>query len=484
MNVTYNNLEKKILSYTPLDIRKLKKAYQYASSYHKNQLRASGESYIIHPLNIAYILACMNADMDTIIAGLLHDVVEDTDSTLDDIEKQFNKTIRELVDGVTKMTKLDFSSQKELTASNLRKLIVSLARDPRIIIIKLVDRLHNMRTLEYKSLKKQQEKALETLEIYVPLAYYIGASKIKDELENIAFKYLKPSIYGDINKQREELKDETKDILENVKKDLNNLLKKNGIKADLEIRYKDNYSIYKKLLTNNKFETIHDMIGIKVIVKNVKDCYLSLMLIHEMFTPINNYFKDYIAKPKTNMYKSIHTTVFGPDNRLIQFQIRTQEMEKIAIYGLTSYWFKYKNNARINMQKDLENNFQFFKSIKELDSTILDNIEFVSLIKKELFSSNIYVYTTTGEVIELPNGSTVVDFAYKIHTDIGNSMVAAIVNNEAVSFDYVLENQDRVRIVTDSKAYVPKEEWLNYAKTTTARSKIREFIKENEEENK
>ena len=483
MGVTYNDLEKKVLTYTPFDIRKLRKAYNYAKIHHKDQLRASGEPYIIHPLNIAYMLSCMNADMDTVIAGLLHDVVEDTESTLDEIEKIFNKTIRDLVDGVTKMTKLDFSNKRELTASNIRKIIVSLARDPRIIIIKLIDRLHNMRTLEYKTYKKQQKKALETLEIYVPLAYYIGASKIKDELENISFKYLKPSIYGDINKQREELKNETKSILEDVKNNLFLTLKKNGIKSKLEIRYKDNYSIYKKLLTNNKFETIHDMIGIKVLVKNTKDCYLALMLIHEMFTPINNYFKDYIAKPKTNMYKSIHTTVFGPDNRLIQFQIRTYEMENIAIYGLTSYWFKYKNNARIKMQKDLEDNFQFFKSIKELDSTILDNIEFVSLIKKELFSSNIYVYTTKGEVIELPSGSTVVDFAYKIHTDIGNSMVAAIVNNEAVSFDYVLENQDRVRIITDESAYIPKEEWLNYATTSTAKSKIRDFIKENHEKN-
>ncbi|MBQ8472949.1 MAG: bifunctional (p)ppGpp synthetase/guanosine-3',5'-bis(diphosphate) 3'-pyrophosphohydrolase [Bacilli bacterium] len=480
-NITYNDLEKKILSYAPFEIPKLRKAYEYAKNYHKEQTRASGEPYIIHPLNIAYILANMQADMDTIVAGILHDVVEDTESTLDEIEKKFNKTIRDLVDGVTKMTKLDFDNKKELSAVNIRKIIVSLARDPRIIIIKLVDRLHNMRTLEYKSEKKQQEKALETLEIYVPLAYYIGASKIKDELENIAFRYLKPSLYGDINKQREELKKETSDILNDIQSKIENLLKKNGVKAKFEIRYKDNYSIYKKLLTKINFEMIHDMLSIKVLVKNTRDCYLALMLIHEEFTPINNRFKDYIAKPKTNMYKSIHTTVFGPDNRLIQFQIRTFEMERVAIYGLTSYWFKYKNNARIEMQKDLEENFQFFKSIKELDSTILDNIEFVSRIKKELFSSNIYVYTTSGEVIELPNGATVIDFAYKIHTDIGNSMVAAIVNDEAVSLDYVLENQDRVRIITDNKAYVPKEEWLDKVVTTNAKNKIMDFIKENED---
>ena len=482
-NITYSDLEKNIISYAPFDIPKLRKAYEFAKNYHKEQLRESGEPYIIHPLNVSYILSSMHADIDTIIAGMLHDVVEDTESTLDEIEKKFNKTIRCLVDGVTKMNKLDFSSKKEFSAVNIRKIIVSLARDPRIIIIKLVDRLHNMRTLSYKTLKKQQEKALETLEIYVPLAYYIGASKIKDELENLAFKYLKPSLYGDINKQREELKKETGPVLEDIKTKINNLLHKNGIKARLEIRYKDNYSIYKKLLTNINFEMIHDMLSIKVLVKNSRDCYLALMLIHEEFTPINNRFKDYIAKPKTNMYKSIHTTVFGPDNRLIQFQIRTFNMERVAIFGLTSYWFKYKNNASFYMQKDLEDNFQFFKSIKELDSTILDNIEFVSRIKKELFSSNIYVYTTNGEVIELPNGATVIDFAYKIHTDIGNSMVAAVVNDEAVSLDYVLENQDRVRIITDCCAYVPKEEWLDKVVTTNARNKIMDFIKEKDSNN-
>jgi len=481
-NITYSDLEKKVLSYTPFDVMKLRRAYEYANNYHKNQKRASGEPYIIHPLNVAYILAFMHADMDTIIAALLHDVVEDTDSNLDEISKKFNKTIRDLVDGVTKMKKLDFDNQKELSASNIRKLLVSLASDPRIIIIKLVDRLHNMRTLEYKSSKKQQEKALETLEIYVPLAYYIGANKIRDELGNLCFKYLKPSIYGDIKKQREDLKKETKTILENEVKKIETLFRKNGLKANFEIRYKDNYSIYKKLVTKVNFDMIHDMMSIKVLVKNVRDCYLALMLIHEVYTPINNRFKDYISKPKTNMYKSLHTTVFGPNNRLLQFQIRTNEMERVAVFGLTSYWFKYKNNARIYMQKDLENNFQFFKEIKELDSSIRDNIEFLSQVKKELLGSNIYVYTTEGEVIELPLGATVIDFAYKIHTDIGNYMVAAIVNSEAVPFDYQLSNQDRVRIITDQSAYVPKNDWLDKVVTTSARNKINDFIREHEED--
>ena len=482
-NITYGDLEKKVLSYTPLDVMKLRRAYDYAKRHHEKQKRASGEPYIIHPLNVAYILSFMHADMDTIMAALLHDVVEDTESTLDEIEKNFNKTVRELVDGVTKMTKLDFNNKKELSAINIRRLIVSLARDPRIIIIKLVDRLHNMRTLEYKNIEKQQEKALETLEIYVPLSYYIGANKIRDELENLSFKYLKPSIYGDIKKQRDDLKKETKGLIEEEVNKLKVLFKKNGIKANFEIRYKDNYSIYKKLIIKESFEMIHDMISIKVLVKNVKDCYIALMLIHEMYTPINDRFKDYIAKPKTNMYKSIHTTVFGPDNRLVQFQIRTLEMEQVAIFGLTSYWFKYKNNARIHMQKDLENNFQFFKEIKELDSTILDNIEFLSQVKKELFGSNIYVYTTSGDVIELPEGATVIDFAYKIHTDIGNNMVAAIVNNESVSFDYKLSNQDKVRIITDDTVYVPKFDWLDKVVTTSARNKIMDYIKEHDDDN-
>ena len=480
-NITYGSLEKKVLSYTPLDVMKLRRAYEYAKKRHENQLRASGEPYIIHPLNVAYVLSFMHADMDTIMAALLHDVVEDTESTLEEIEKNFNKTVRELVDGVTKMTKLDLNNKKEVSAVNFRRLIVSLARDPRIIIIKLVDRLHNMRTLEYKSEKKQLEKSLETLEIYVPLAYYIGANKIRDELENLSFKYLKPSIYGDIKKQREDLKRETKPLVEKEVEKLKQLFKKNKISVNFEIRYKDNYSIYKKLIAKETFNMIHDMISVKVLVKNIRDCYMALMLIHEVYTPINDRFKDYIAKPKTNMYKSIHTTVFGPDNRLIQFQIRTHDMEQIAIFGLTSYWFKYKNNARINMQKELENNFQFFKEIKELDSTILDNIEFLQQVKKELFGSNIYVYTTGGEVIELPSGATVIDFAYKIHTDIGNTMVAAIVNSEAVPFDYVLSNQDKVRIITDDKAYIPKFDWLDKVVTTSARNKIMDYIKEHDD---
>lgn len=482
-SISYSDLEKKVLSYTPFDVMKLRRAYDYAKKHHEKQIRASGEPYIIHPLNVAYILSFMHADMDTIMAALLHDVVEDTESTLDEIEKSFNKNVRELVDGVTKMTKLDFSNKKELSAINIRKIIVSLAQDPRIIIIKLVDRLHNMRTLEYKNELKQQEKSLETLEIYVPLAYYIGANKIRDELENLSFKYLKPSLYGDIKKQREDLKRETKGMLEKEVKKIDSFFHKNGIKAKFEIRYKDNYSIYKKLLTKVNFDMIHDMISVKVLVKSVKDCYMALMLIHEMYTPINDRFKDYIAKPKTNMYKSLHTTVFGPDNRLIQFQIRTHEMEKVAIFGLTAYWFKYKNNAKTYMKKDLENNFQFFKEIKELDSTILDNIEFLQQVKKELFGSNIYVYTTSGEVIELPDGATVIDFAYKIHTDIGNSMVAAVVNSEVVPFDYVLNNQDKVRIITDTTAYIPKEDWLDKVVTTSAKNKIMDYIKEHEENN-
>ena len=482
-NITYEDLEKKVLSYNNhFEIRKLRHAYDYALKHHEGQFRASGEPYIVHPLNVAYNLSIMHADMDTLIAGLLHDVVEDTETSLDDIEKKFNKNVRNLVDGVTKMTKLNFSNKKELSALNLRKLIVSLALDPRIIIIKLVDRLHNMQTLEYKSVKKQQEKSLETLEIYVPLSYYIGANKIRDKLENLSFKYLKPSLYGDIKKQREDLKKETKSVLEEEVEKIKVLFKKNGIKADFEIRYKDVYSIYKKLITKVNFDMIHDMISIKILVKSKKDCYISLMLLHEIYTPINDKFKDYIGKPKTNMYRSLHTTVFGPDNRLLQFQIRTEEMERVAIYGLTSYWFEYKNNARSYMQRDLENNFQFFKEIKELDSTILDNIEFLSRLKKELFGSNIYVYTTKGEVIELPYGATVIDFAYKIHTDIGNSMVAAIVNNESVPFDYKLENQDKVRIITDNTAYIPKDEWLDKVVTTSARNKILDYIKEHEDD--
>lgn len=481
--ITIEDLKKKINIYNKKNWPIIEKAYNYALKYHKGQFRASGEEYIVHPLNVAYMLSLMHADTDTICAALLHDTIEDTKSTYDDIKNNFNETIAYLVDGVTKITKMKFSDKDYLNASNIRRIIVSIREDARIVIIKLVDRLHNMRTLEYKNKQRQQEIALETIEIYVPLAYYIGVYKIKDELEELSFMYLKPDIYKDLKKKLSTIQNENKKLLIKMMYDVKNKLNQDGIKCSVSLRFKDSYSTYKKMINKSTIDNIHDLLGITVIVKNVRDCYLALMNIHSLYPPVSYKFKDYIVKPKTNMYKSIHTTVFAFNNRLVQFQIRTKEMDKIASYGLIAYWFKDRKLARDNMQNDLENKYQFFKSIKEIDSSIADNIEFVNQIKKELFSRNVYVRSSSGEVIELPVDATPIDFAYKIHTDIGNSMVAAVVNDEIVPLDYKLQHNDRVRIITDEKTYVAKEDWLDKVVTTHAKRKINEFIKEHEKDN-
>ena len=480
--ITFSDLKKKVSTYTKKNLDLIEKAYLYAKKYHKNQKRESGEDYITHPLMVSYILAGMHADEATLCAALLHDIIEDTPVTYLDIKKEFNLEIANLVDGVTKLTHMNFNNRDEFLATNIRRIVVSMMDDSRIVIIKLVDRLHNMRTLEYKTSEKRHEIALQTIEIYVPLAYYIGVYKIKDELENISFKYLKPDTYKDLEKKLNIIQKDTKKILNKMVNDTKRKLNEENIKCNIEIRYKDIYSIYKKLITHSTIENIHDLLCIKVITNNVKDCYLALMVIHSLYPPLTYKFKDYIVKPKTNMYQSIHTTVFGPSERLVQFQIKTREMDRIATYGITSYWFKNRHQAKSIMQNDLENNFQFFKSIKELDSSVVDNIEFVKLIKRELFGSNVYVRTTSGEIIELPLDSTPIDFAYKIHTDLGNSMIAAVINDEVVPLNYKLQNNDRVRIITDVNAYIDRSTWLDMVVTTHAKKKIMEYLKEKNKE--
>ena len=480
--VTIDLLKNKVNTYMKKDWPIILKAYKYALKYHEGQKRESGEDYIIHPLFVAYTLAMMHADSDTICAALLHDVIEDTKATYSDVKKEFGDEIAYLVDGVTKLTHLNFTNKDEFLATNLRRIIVSLREDARIVIIKLVDRLHNMKTIEYKKLERRKEIALQTLEIYVPLAYYIGAYKIKCELENYCLMYLKPEIYGDLSKKLNSIYNSNKKMLHKMLTDTKKKLNSEGIKCNLEIRYKDISSVYKKMINRSTIENIHDLMSIMVTVKNKRDCYLALMLIHEMYVPLNFKFKDFIVKPKTNMYQALHTTVFGPGERLVQFQIRTKEMERIATYGLTSYWFKNRKLAKKDMQHDLEKNFQFFNTIEELDSNIVDNIEFVKLIKRELFSDNVYVRTSMGEIIELPNSSTPIDFAYKIHSELGNTMIAAVVNDEIVPFDYRLQNNDRVRIITDASVYVDRKPWLDYVVTTHAKKKLNEYLKDLDKE--
>ena len=368
----------------------------------------------------------------------------------------------------------------EFSADSENRLLTcfDFSRDVRIIIIKLADRLHNMRTLEFKSKFKQKENALETMEIFVPLAYYIGTYRIKSELEDLSLKYLKTDIYKKIEEKKIKLEESSKSCLQEMLFTIQSSLNDKNIPNEIKVRTKNIYGIYKRLTEGQRLSDIHDLIALKIMVDEVENCYRTLYLIHKEYHPINNKFKDYICNPKTNMYQSLHTTVFGPDERLVQTQIRTFNMDKIASFGLTAYWDVEKGMARVVMQEDLKQKFQFFKSLTEINSMFGDNQQFVNQVKSELFSDKVYVYTTMGDIIELPKGSTPIDFAYKIHTDIGNTMVGAFVNDEYVPIDYILQNKDRVRIVTDDLSYGPRKDWLNMVRTSAAKRKIKELIKD------
>ena len=476
-NLTINDLLAKVTEYNNEEVGIIRKAYSYAEELHKGQKRQSGEDYITHPLNVAYILADMHADRDTVCAGLLHDTLEDTSITKEDIASIFNKNIANLVDGVTKISKMNFSSKQDQNLANTRKIITSITEDVRIIIIKLADRLHNMRTLGFKSEFKQKENAMETMDIFVPLAYYIGAYRIKSELEDLSLQYLYPDKYKRIEDIKLRIEDDSKRCLEEMLQTINGILNDKDIPHEIKVRTKNIYGIYKRMEQGYKLSDIHDLLSLKIMVDTIANCYQTLGLIHSQYHPINDRFKDYIYNPKTNMYRSLHTTVFGEDDRLVQTQIRTFDMDKVASFGLTAYWDINKGEARNVMQKDLKDKYQFFKSLVEINSVFADNQEFVSQVKRELFTDKVYVYTPKGEIVELPKGSTAIDFAYKIHSNIGNTMVSAIVNEKLVEADYVLHNKDRVRIITDILSYGPREEWLDKVKTTKAKRKINEFRK-------
>ena len=476
-NINLNEFMEKLAEYPQLEREEINKAYQYASSLHEGQYRQSGEAYIFHPLNVAYILADMHADKDTICAGLLHDTLEDTKITKEDMISDFNEDIANLVDGVTKLSKMNFSSKKEQNLANTRKIITGLTEDVRIIIIKLADRLHNMRTLQYKSEFKQKENALETMEIFVPLAYYIGAYRIKSELEDLSLRYLKPEIYKRIEEKKIKIEEDSNTCLQEMLLKIEKILEEKEIPNEIKIRTKNIYGIYKRLSQGHKLSDIHDLFALKIMVDEVENCYRTLGLVHQEYHPINDKFKDYICNPKTNMYKSLHTTVFGLEDRLVQTQIRTFNMDKIASFGLTAYWELEQKNARRIMQNDLKDKYQFFKSLVEINTMFGDNQEFVHQVKMELFSDRIYVYTPKGEIIELPKGATPIDFAYKVHPNLGNTMIGAIVNEEYVPIDCPLSNKDRVKIITDELSFGPREEWIKKAQTTYARRIIKEFQK-------
>ena len=473
--MTIEKLLEAVKIYNPDEVEKVYKAYKFAELNHEGQMRQSGEPYITHPLNVTYILADMHADADTLCAGLLHDVLEDTCVTKEELKNEFNEDIANLVDGVSNLSNMDFSSKEELKLANTRKIITGITNDVRIIIIKLADRLHNMRTLQFKSEYKQKEKALETMEIFVPMAYYIGAYKLKSELEDISLQYLKPYEYNKIAERKMKIEEDSKLCLNEMLSTIKGILDNKNIPNEIKVRTKNIYGIYKKMHEGDKLSDIHDLHALKVMVDDISNCYQTLGIIHSNYPPINNKFKDYICNPKTNMYSSLHTTVFANDNRLVQTQIRTFDMDKIASYGLTAYWDINKGEARNEMQKDLKNKYQFFKSLVEINNVFGDNQDFVKQIKNELFTNKIYIYTTNGDIIELPIGSTPIDFAYKIHTEIGNTMVACKVNGEYVPVDYILKNKDRVYIITDILASGPKKEWENCVKTTKAKKKIKEY---------
>ena len=474
-NLTLENLLTKIREYCTDGEDIVRKAYEYAESLHSGQFRQSGEPYIIHPLNVSYILAEMHADVDTVCAGLLHDTLEDTVVKKEDIAHDFNQNVANLVDGVTKISKMNFSTKQDQNYANTRKIITGITEDVRIIIIKLADRLHNMRTLQYKVQFKQKENSLETMEIFVPLAYYIGAYRIKSELEDLSLQYLMPDNYKRIAEQKEKIEEDNKTCLQEMLLKIKELLENKEVPNEIKVRTKNIYGIYKKITTGQKLCDIHDLLALKIMVREVDECYKVLGLIHSKYHPINDKFKDFICNPKTNMYQSLHTTVFGPEDRLVQTQIRTFDMDKVDSFGLTAYWDIKKGNVRDRMQDDLKSKYQFFKSLVEINSMFGDNQEFVTRVKQELFSDKVYVYTPRGDIIELPKGSTPIDFAYKIHTDIGNTMACAFVNDECVPVDYVLKNKDRVRIVTDILSYGPRKEWADIAKTSYARKRIKEF---------
>ena len=476
--LTLNDLIEKLKEYNPDAIPMVKKAYEYADYLHAGQTRQSGEPYIIHPLNVAYTLAELHADQDTICAGLLHDTLEDTDTTKEEISNMFNPEVSKLVDGVTKISKMNFSSKQEQINANTRKIIMSIMDDVRIVIIKLADRLHNMRTLEYKDPFKQKENSIETLDIFAPLANYIGAYRIKSELEDISLSYLKPEKYKKIQDNLKIIEEDSEPCLLEMLGTIKDILNDKNIPNEIKIRTKNIYGIYQQLEEGLRMNDIHDLMTLKIMVDSISNCYQTLGIIHSKYNPLCSKFKDYIYNPKSNMYRSIHTTVFA-DERLVQAQIRTFDMDKIASFGITTYWDIKKGGARDEMQKDLNDEFQFYKSLKQIDKMFVNNEDFVNQVKEELLKSKkIYVYTPKGDRMELPAGSTPIDLAYKIHTELGNTMVAAIVNDEYVPVEYVLQNKDIVKIITDPKSFGPRKEWLDKIQTTKAKRKILEFNKE------
>lgn len=480
--VLYEELTAAIRKYHPSDdITMVDKAYQVAKTAHDGQLRKSGEPYIIHPICVAIILAELELDKETIAAGLLHDVVEDTTMTTEELTAKFGAEVSLLVDGVTKLTQLSYSRDKmEVQAENLRKMFLAMAKDIRVILIKLADRLHNMRTLQYQSPEKQKEKARETMDIYAPLAQRLGISKIKIELDDLSLKYLHPEAYYDLAEKIALTREKREVFVDEVVEEVRTHMKEADIEAKVDGRVKHFFSIYRKMVNQDKtLDQIYDLFAVRIIVDTVKDCYAALGVIHEAYKPIPGRFKDYIAMPKQNMYQSLHTTLIASNGQPFEIQIRTEEMHRTAEYGIAAHW-KYKQGITgKDVAKSEEEKLSWLRQILEWQKEMSDNREFLSLIKNDLnlFSDNIYCFTPTGDVKNLPNGSNPIDFAYSIHSAVGNKMVGARVNGRMVPIDYVIQNGDRIEIITSQNSKGPSRDWLNLVKSTQAKNKINQWFK-------
>ena len=457
------------------DIELIKKAYLFASKAHAGQLRLTGDDYMLHPLNVALILTEIYADAQTLSAALLHDVINFANVTIEEIEKEFGPEMKALVDGISRINKLSLSADNEALVSYHKKILVGLSGDVRIIILKIADRLHNMRTLWAIPENKRKEKAKETLEILVPIAHRLGINHIKSELEDLSLKYWKPDVYNDILEKLSESRAELDKSVDKMMESVSKILDENNIPHEMKGRSKSVYSIYNKLQKGKTFNEIYDILALRYFVNTVSDCYLALGAIHAKYKPMPKRFKDYIARPKANGYQSLHTTVFGVDGKLFEIQIRTYEMDKVAEYGVASHW-SYKEHG-INKVNDMELKLKSFRTVIELNEQQVEGEEFVNTVKNEVFNpTNIYVYTPKGDVFELPIGSTPIDFAYRVHTSVGHQMIGAIVNGNIVPLDYKLKDGDIVKINTNKNSKGPSQEWINICFTTSAKNKIKAFF--------